>query len=659
MRLIGGLLLASLCSMPAGLLSADLQRVRYNNPGLTVDLGVGLWAWPMPMDYDGDGDLDLVVSSGGVPYEGTYFFENPSEPGSQNTMPVFRPGVRIGEYRSNAQISHNRNHPPVVTSPGERHDNFLKHVFKQPSNLPLATDRLYASNGRIRAKQWKMADWEGDGDLDLLVGVGDWGDYGWDDAFNSKGTWINGPLHGIVYLSLLQDDGSYSQPEKLMANRDPVDVFGMPSPNLADFDGDGDLDLICGEFLDGFTYFQNIGSRSKPRFAAGRRLKHHKQPILMDLQMITPTALDWDSDGDIDLIAGDEDGRVAFVENLGDTINDLPQFEQPRYFQQEAEYVNFGALVTPYSTDWDQDGDEDILAGNTAGYIGLIENLDGATPPRFAAPRKLQAAGKTIRIQAGFNGSIQGPCEAKWGYTTISVADWDGDGLLDIIANSIWGRIVWFRNIGTARSPQLDELKAIQISWQGNPRKPDWNWWNPGSTEMVSQWRTTPVAVDWNNDGLMDLVMLDHEGYLAWFRRTKQQGNLILLPGERIFRSQPFSEYDSKHRPLNGSPGLLRLNAERAGRSGRRKLDLVDWDRDGRLDVLLNSSSVHWLHNDGSFNESTLFTDRGSLADIELNGHTTSPTTVDWNKDDVRELLLGGEDGFLYWLPAPSTLDEQ
>ena len=33
-----------------------LERVQYNHPGLTVDLGVGLWAWPMPMDWDGDGD---------------------------------------------------------------------------------------------------------------------------------------------------------------------------------------------------------------------------------------------------------------------------------------------------------------------------------------------------------------------------------------------------------------------------------------------------------------------------------------------------------------------------------------------------------------------------------------------------------------------------
>ena len=38
--------------------------------------------------------------------------------------------------------------------------------------------------------------------------------------------------------------------------------------------------------------------------------------------MITPTAIDWDKDGDLDLIVGDEDGRVAFVENTGKLAHD-------------------------------------------------------------------------------------------------------------------------------------------------------------------------------------------------------------------------------------------------------------------------------------------------------------------------------------------------
>ena len=73
-----------------------LQPLKYNNPGLEVDLGVGLWAYPLPMDYDNDGDMDLLVSCPDKPSNGTYFFENPTQDASIK-MPVFKAGVRVGK----------------------------------------------------------------------------------------------------------------------------------------------------------------------------------------------------------------------------------------------------------------------------------------------------------------------------------------------------------------------------------------------------------------------------------------------------------------------------------------------------------------------------------------------------------------------------------
>ena len=651
---LGVRLLIPLGLVSTAALGADEPiRIRYNNPGLTVDLGVGLWAWPLPMDYDGDGDLDLVVSSGGVPYEGTYFFENDSPPSSRTAMPVFRPGVRIGEYRTNAQISHIDGREPVVMTPGQEHPQFLERAFSRPAALPLRVEDVHAARGRVRANQWKRIDWEADGDLDLVVGVGDWTEYGWDDAYDSAGNWTNGPLHGYVYLALNDGGGNYSQAVKVSAGGRPVDVYGMPSPSFADFDGDGDLDLICGEFLDGFTYFENVGTRRAPRYAAGRRLLSAGRPVAMDLQMITPTAVDWDRDGDMDLVAGDEDGRVAFVENLGRSAAGMPAFAQPQYFRQRAEFVKFGALATPVGFDWDGDGDEDIVAGNSAGYIGFIENLDGGSPPKFAAPVRLAAGGKTIRIQAGDNGSIQGPGEAKWGYTTISVADWDGDSLPDIVANSIWGRIVWHRNVGSRSKPVLEPARPVAVDWGGEPRRPAWNWWLPADNELVSQWRTRPVVTDWNRDGLQDIVMLDHEGYLAWFRRARRNGKLTLLPAQRIFFGAAESGFDRRHEIVDRTRGPLRLNADRAGKSGRRKIDLTDWDGDGAVDILVNSAAVDWLRNAGGENGRFLFQQKGALTSRRLAGHTTSPTTVDWDGNGARDLLIGAEDGFFYWLENP------
>ncbi len=626
----------------------DLERLRYNHPSLIVDLGVGLWAWPLPMDYDGDGDLDLVVSCPDVPYNGIYLFENP---GADPKMPVFKPPVKVGPGERNITASYPENRPRVLV-PGEEITGFSKGDFKQRRTI-YPKSNVHSGDGRVRANQWSYVDYDGDGALDLIVGVGDWDDYGWDDAFNSQGRWTRGPLHGYVYL--IRNRGTTRQPDyavpvRLAAGGRDVDVYGMPSPNFADFDSDGDLDLLCGDFLDGFTYFQNVGTRSEPRYASGRELVRDGKPVEMHLCMITPVAIDWDRDGDMDLIVGQEDGRVAFLEHTGKVAYGMPVFRDPRFFQQEADEVKFGALVTPVSSDWDGDGDEDLVCGNTAGEIGFIENLDGSNPPRWAAPRLLEADGRVVRIMAGPNGSIQGPAEAKWGYTTLCVADWDHDGLPDIVANSIWGKVHWYRNIGTRTAPKLAAAAPIEVEWAGRPPKPAWNWWNPTGKELATQWRTTPAVFDFDRDGLNDLVMLDHEGYLALFRRDRRDGKVVLLPGERQFLG---GTYDRDGMRVGEASGLLRLNDGTAGRSGRRKFCIADWDGDGQPDLLVNAANADLLRNAGHTKDGVLFEHAGALARRRLAGHTTSPTTVDWDRDGVRDLLLGAEDGFFYFLANP------
>ena len=248
-----------------------------------------------------------------------------------------------------------------------------------------------------------------------------------------------------------------------------------------------------------------------------------------------PVSLDWDKDGDIDLVVGDEDGRVAFVENTGKISDKMPLFASPKYFRQKAEHVKFAALATPFSTDWDDDGDEDLICGNSAGYIAFIENLENGETPKWANPELLEDENWVIRVQARENGSIQGPCEAKWGYTTLSVADWNNDGLKDLIVNSIWGKVVWFENTGSRGKPRLGNEQPIQVQWKEKVPKPEWFWWNPEPNTLATQWRTTPNAIDWNRDGLTDLIMLDQEGFLAYYQRFKKDDTLLLHPGKRIF----------------------------------------------------------------------------------------------------------------------------
>ena len=114
----------------------------------------------------------------------------------------------------------------------------------------------------------------------------------------------------------------------------------------------------------------------------------------------------------------------------------------------------------------------------------------------------------------------------------------------------------------------------------------------------------------------------------------------MLLPGKRIF-------YDDEDKPLQ-------LNSKIAGKSGRRKFTIVDWDLDGKLDLLVNSENINFLKNISTTNDKVMFKDMGMVCTHILAGHSTSPTTVDWDKDKIPDLLVGAEDGYFYYLKNPN-----
>ena len=668
-------------------------RLRYNNPGLVVDLGLGLWAVPLPMDYTGNGVYDLVAASGGRPDRGSYFFEN-------DGSGVFRPAIRLSESASaNMAVSETAN-GTFVTWPGKAGgptcrvwSDFIKGTDTPFSYVPFTQD-FYAG----RQNMWRFGDVDGDGIDDLYFGTDDWRDYGWDDSFNSKGEWMAGPLRGYVYWS--KNAGSNEKPVYLPSQKiEPIETYGFPSPVLVDWNGNGKMDFLCTEFLDRITFYENIGTRTEPRYAPGRFLELDGEILRLELQMPILSSVDWNGNGRPDLIVGKEDGRVVYIENLGGG-----KIAPPVYLKQQADRIKCGALVTPDGVDWDGDGDIDILTGDTAGFVSFIENLGGGSNPVWAAPVRLKARGEEIRIQAGPNGSIQGPCEAKWGYSVVGTGDWDGGGRIDLVLNGIDGRIIWYKNTGRPGAPELDGPFPVEVAWpEGQkPPKPPWNWRDPEPNELSVQWRTRPDVIDLDGDGLMDLVTLDHEGYLAWYRK-RPDGRLE--PGQRIFRmadgepcvfdnnTNPIwydqnndgindltqitakgetvylgrtHSYDGPRRnylqtkseslegkafAVSGNTGnLLRANCGWAGRSGRSKYQLVDWNGNGKLDLLVNTQNIGWFENVGNDGE-FLFVRRGNLVQEVLAGHTTCPAVIDFTGDGVPDLLIGAEDGYFYHYP--------
>lgn len=599
-----------------------------------VELGVGLWGIPLPVDFDSDGVNDLLISCPDTPYKGIYYFRNMGT----NDQPFFDKGVKVSEKApNNIRISYFNGKHHVLAKDTEYEDFFTSFLSK-PRTISYEGEILGEGWKRSRSNMWNYADWDGDGDADILVGIDTWDDYGWDNSFNENGEWTNGPLHGYVYL-LENVDGSYVNRGRIQAGGEDLETYGAPCPCVADFDGDGDLDIICGEFVDGLTWFENKGDGL---FAAGRQLAGDNGEIRFHVQMIVPVPFDFNGDGREDLLVSDEDGTVCLLRNTGKVRRGMPVFEDPVHLMQKADLVKFGALSTPFSYDWDGDGEEDIVSGNSAGELSLIRNLGNGE--KWAAPVLFTVKGKPFRVTAGDNGSIQGPAERKWGYTVPSVADWDGDGRPDIIINSIWGKIEWMRGLGGMK---ISKPRPIKVAWTAAPPKPAWNWWTPAAGTLVSQWRTTPFAIDWNKDGRCDLVMLDAEGYLSYFERM-EDGRLA--PGKRIFYGTNGCLYNNRKGIEDTTPGILRLNALEAGQSGRRKICLVDWDKDGCIDLIVDGRFGANLFKGGKMTKDGLYplTYVGPLSSTRLEGHTTCPTPVDWNKDNIPDLLTGAEDGHFY-----------
>jgi hypothetical protein len=126
----------------------------------------------------------------------------------------------------------------------------------------------------------------------------------------------------------------------------------MLSPEFGDLDGDGDKDLLVGDFNGFIQYFQNNGSNSSLSFTFVENVGN------IDLSGNSVPALgDLDSDGDLDLLIGQLNGELAFYRNIGTSSN--------YNFQQESfSEIEVGSNSAPELIDKDNDGDLDLILGS-------------------------------------------------------------------------------------------------------------------------------------------------------------------------------------------------------------------------------------------------------------------------------------------------------
>ena len=133
-------------------------------------------------------------------------------------------------------------------------------------------------------------------------------------------------------------------------------------PALGDLDGDGDLDLMVGESSGWLNYYRNTGTGQRPHFTL---VSDEFQGIKVGRRS-APLLLDWDRDGDLDLLVGSELDGIVLFRNIGSA-------EEPRFDRARTALPEVPALAAPAAGDFDGDGDLDLVVGNVGGGVVYLE----------------------------------------------------------------------------------------------------------------------------------------------------------------------------------------------------------------------------------------------------------------------------------------------
>jgi hypothetical protein len=288
-----------------------------------------------------------------------------------------------------------------------------------------------------------------------------------------------------------------------------------------------------------------------------------------------------------------------------------------------------GSYAIPCVADWNGDGRKDLLVGyQTAGKIALYTNSGTDAQPVFTSYVNLQAGGLDIVHTSGGCGA-----PACW------VCDFDGDGRRDLIVGAGADGTVWFyRNTNSDAAPVLAPRAQLM----------------QGSSGVNVVLRATPYITDWDQDGLPDLLCGSGDGFVYYFRNTNTVQAPIYAPSARI--------------QAGGADLNLGLNL-------RSVVRLFDWDGDGRKDLVGSSGQgVYWCRNTNSNSHPVLQapvalqvpSSGGAFAPI-YTGNRMRLDLVDWNNDGAMDLILGNVDGtviyyegyrFAFASPQPCAGDQ-
>ena len=207
--------------------------------------------------------------------------------------------------------------------------------------------------------------------------------------------------------------------------------------------------------------------------------------------------------------------------------------------------------------DFNNDGKLDIISGDTKGSVWIYINLGTTDKPKLAAGKQVEADGKpitasrkTYKVVGGQNKVdkiIPGSSKLAEVYSKIHLADWDGDGLKDLLIGHN-STVIFYKNAGTKAKPVFKAPVTI----------------DPPEGKFAS--RPSPYVVDFDGDGKKDLLVSTEPRKLAFYRNV-----------------------GTAKAPKLGKAVEIVLKGDGFEKGSRNRIEVVDWNNDGKLDILVGN----------------------------------------------------------------------